>query len=419
MRSGFFVLLISVFTAILGLAIVAPLMAVWATSLGATGFYLGLIFSAYAASRAVFNPLFGRLSDKQGRKRYLLTGILGTVAISLVYLVAKQVWSLTLVRLLHGVMSAMIIPIAMAYAGDLAPPRREGVYMGTFTMAMFIGMGMGPILGGSIFDHLSIETAFITLDGMDMVFIILGGLALLNSGLVFFFLPDITPQRKRSALLPLTQLIREKPILAIVIFRMTNAMGRSVIMVFIPLLALQNGYSLTQIGGVITVNILVTALLQAPFGRLADRWDKINLIIMGNFVGAAGLFLIPFCNNIYILFAVMAVTGLGGAVSIPSGTAINAILGRKRGMGAVMGLFNTAMSAGLALGPLLMGAVMSYWNLDVTFFAAGGLVLLGTTAFIVMVWAFDLREVIRRESAQEAMEPAPAASTPGGQQPKP
>lgn len=143
------VLFISVFATMLGLGIVSPLLPIYAENLGATGIWLGIIFSAFALSRSVFMPVIGRISDRQGRKWIILIGMFAYAVTSLTYLIADSVYSLTVVRLIHGIASAMVVPIAMAYIADLSEKGKEGSRMGNFSISMFLGMGWGRCLEGS------------------------------------------------------------------------------------------------------------------------------------------------------------------------------------------------------------------------------------------------------------------------------
>ena len=125
-----FTLYFSIVAAILGLSIISPLLPTIAEDLGATGFWVGMIFSGYAISRAIIMPVMGGLSDKYGRNILIASGLLLLAVISLLYLLVHNVYTLTAVRLLHGLAAGMIIPVAMAYAGETAKEGKEGRAMG-------------------------------------------------------------------------------------------------------------------------------------------------------------------------------------------------------------------------------------------------------------------------------------------------
>src|SRR3989338_10100277 len=138
-RRIFTVLFIAVFATMLGVGIIEPFMAIYAESLGANGLFIGLIFGSFALSRAIFTPWIGRISDFRGRKKILLLGLAGYTILSFFYAVARTTTSLITIRFFHGMASAMVLPISMACIGDMVPKNEEGKYMGSFTVAFFMG----------------------------------------------------------------------------------------------------------------------------------------------------------------------------------------------------------------------------------------------------------------------------------------
>ena len=132
----------------LGVGIIVPILPLYAETLGATGLWLGAIFAAFSLTRSIAMPLIGRFSDRLGRKRFITSGLLIYTLSSLGYIYASSTVELIVIRVIQGFSSAMIIPIAMAFIADISPPDKEGSYMGIFTIALFLGFGCGPILGG-------------------------------------------------------------------------------------------------------------------------------------------------------------------------------------------------------------------------------------------------------------------------------
>jgi len=148
MKKKFITLFVSAFAVMLGMGIVVPLMPLYAQSMGATGIWLGIVFSAYSLASLILTPLMGNISDKRGRKKFICIGLLLYTVLSLGYVFADSVYSLTWVRFLHGFASAMVLPLVMAYVGDIVPMGKEGKYMGYFNVSMFMGVGFGPFIGG-------------------------------------------------------------------------------------------------------------------------------------------------------------------------------------------------------------------------------------------------------------------------------
>ena len=149
--SGILLLLsISVGVAMVGLGIIWPLIPVYAVELGAGGVLVGLIIASFNVSRVLVNTQAGRLSDRWGRKKFMVAGLFVYAGVSVLYVLPAHAEALILVRAFHGLASVLVVPIAMALAADIAPPQKLGLYMGTLNMAVMLGLGVGPVLGGCI-----------------------------------------------------------------------------------------------------------------------------------------------------------------------------------------------------------------------------------------------------------------------------
>jgi len=157
----FAVLFFSIFVSVTGVGIVVPLLPVYAYELGASGLYIGLVFGAFSLSRTFFLPYFGRLSDKKGRKPLIVAGLLAYALISIGFILSKNVETLIIMRFIQGISSAMLIPVIQAYVGDITPEGSEGMSMGMFNMSMFFGLSVGPLAGGMINEHFSLNTSFL------------------------------------------------------------------------------------------------------------------------------------------------------------------------------------------------------------------------------------------------------------------
>ena len=376
------VLFISVFATMLGLGVVSPLLPIYAENLGATGIWLGIIFSAFALSRSFFMPIIGRISDRRERKWIILIGMFAYAALSLAYLIAGSVYSLTAVRFAHGIASAMVVPVAMAYIADLSEKGKEGSHMGNFSISMFLGMGVGPLLGGFLND------AF----GISSVFYVMAALSAFSTLLVAISLPEAKPGSLgnpggRSA--SFQEIFRLPVMRGVMVFSFLSALGRGGMMVFIPIFAPSIALSPSEVGVVLSVNTFLQALLQVPIGRITDSGDKIALIVTGSAIAAVALAAIPLSGSFWALLAITCLIGVGGAIQQPSIMALTVDVGRTIGMGTSMGAYNTIFGIGTIIAPLLGGAFMDFIGVEAVFYVGGAISLLGTVVFAVMMRGID------------------------------
>jgi MFS family permease len=373
----YLVLFVAIFAAMLGIGLIAPLMPLYAQSLGATGIWLGVIFAGFSLSRAVFMPIIGRISDRTGRKIFISIGLFAYIIISIAYTLAHTVSQLVLVRLLNGFAAALVFPVAMAYVGEISPRGNEGSYLGTFNVSLFLGMGLGPFVGGTLSDRFNMAAPFYAMAGLTAIGFIL----------VLCWLPelDLHKKRLRENVASYQKMLQNNTVKGLFIFRATAAFGRGIVMPFLPIFAYSIGVSLSAIGILLAIFILLTAISQIPFGFLADRFSRIKLMIIGSLASSFVFFLIPISHNFGGLLLLCVTMGLFGAIGMPAGTALTVQLGRGfHSMGSMMGLFNMAMSCGMVAGPLVGGACEDMTGLPSVFYLGGAIGVIGTGIF----WRF-------------------------------
>jgi len=376
-RRAYTILFIAMFASTIGVGFIGPLLPLYARDLGATGISLGLIFSGFSMARLLLVPFIGRFSDRFGRKLFLALGLAAYSGFSLAYLSADTAWHLILVRVLHGASAGMVIPVAQAYIGDIAPEGREGTFMGTFTISLFAAFGIGPLLGGGLADRFGMETVFYAMGSFSAIALLL----------VIFLLPELGLHREQwKKRAPMRSVLSHDIVVALLIYRSAIALGRGVVIPFLPFVAEERGASLTMIGVLLATNILLAAFMQIPFGRLADRAPRHVLMGFGMAASALVIFAIPFCRTVTHLFFLQVATGVASALGFPAAIATATRCGRKfKGMGTVMALFNSGMSVGLILGPLAGGVAAGIFGLDFVFKGGSLVVVGGLVAYIILM----------------------------------
>lgn len=373
-KTIFFVLSLSIFSSMLGVGIISPLLPVYTKTLGATGIQLGIIFAGFSIARAISTPVIGKSSDVYGRKRFICMGLFIYALMSMGYALSKTVLHLGTVRFLQGFAAGMIMPIATAYIGDIAPKGREGTYMGYFYVAFFLGFGIGPLIGGFVSDYFGMKSAFFTMGGFNFIAFVLA----------FSLLPGTENYRQRNRTpISYTTMLKESGIIkGLFVFRFTNALARGIFACFLPIFAgIKLGLSGSEIGILISTSFLLNGIFQAPGGRLADRFSRRRLVVLGIIVDIFCLSIIPLTNSFGQLLSICIVSSTARAICLPSATAMIAGEGKKYGMGSSMGIFNMALSLGMACGPLIGGLVSDSIGVKFTFYFAAGVELVGILLF--------------------------------------
>ena len=361
---------ISVFIALLGVGIIIPVLPVLATKLGASGFALGLITAAFSLSRGLCQPVIGNLSDRWGRKWFLAAGLFIYGLVGLLVPLADNVSHLVTIRLFQGFGAAMIVPVAMAYASCYAPPGQEGRYMSVVNIAIFCGIGCGPVLGGYFADNW----------GMASVFHMMAGLCFFAFLLTLGNIPAGSPptRRQQAGLIEnIGMMLRRRRTTGILLARFATVLMMVPTMAFLPvMMADWPGSSGTQVGLVIAGRTLMNAVLQYPFGILADRFDKVVLLLCGTLCMCTALALIPMMTGFSAMFGVYLFLGFGEAVLWPVLGAYAVEEGRNLfGHGTMMGVFNLAMSAGVFIGAFVSGLSMDFLGMRQAFWITGGTIV--------------------------------------------
>jgi len=375
----FTVLLLCVFCSLLGVGIVSPLLPLYAEAMGASGVLLGMIFSSFTITRAVVIPIIGPLSDRRGRKLFLLIGFGGFTVATLGYLLATTPLHLIVTRAIQGATAGMMLPIARAFIGDLCPRGEEGKWQGIANAAFFGGFGVGPLIGGPIAEWYGYNTAFY----------VMGIICLLSFLLALRFLPESRSRQggggHRSMTEPFRLVHTNGMFRGLSAYRAGLALARGCFMTFLPLFAassLKIGVGL--IGTMLACHNLLRAAVQPYFGGLADRFNKRTLVIVGAILQILFFILIPHEYSYWQLLMLVAFGGIAAAVAMPALTALYTEQGRTSGMGTAMSMEMLAMAIGMGIGPILGGVVADALNVASVFYFSAGVQLISLALFFML-----------------------------------
>jgi MFS family permease len=373
-KKAFGVLVATMFISMLAMGIVSPFLPIYAEQLGASNLEIGLVQAAFSIAGIGTLLFVGRWSDRLGRKPFLLTG-LGVLTLSSVGMMyANTPLLLIVMRFVQGLGATAHLPIAQAYLGDITPKGGEGKWMGYFNAVLFAGVGAGPLFGGLIADTYSLETTFLFMAILDF-------LGLLATMVFLKEMPrKVAANEHSSVLAPLKSRIMR----GVLVQRMTNGIGTSTLMTFIPVFANNLGITTGLIGILIAMRTPVS-LLQTYSGILADKWKRHWMVIQGSIFSMVAMALVPFTGVFWTLLLVYVAATLGQSFAMPAITAYIVQEGRTYGMGICMTYFMMAMQAGNGIGPIALGFVADSFSLDWAFYSAAIALFVSSGIFFLLI----------------------------------
>ena len=343
-----------------GYGIVYPMLPRRLAELGASVDALGLMIMAFAGAQFLLAPFMGSLADRLGRRPLIMVALVGFGAANLALLQADSAQLYVLIRLFEGVITAGLLPAAMASVGDLSPPDRRGQWAGAIMGGFSFGIAIGPTLGGVLYEAW----------GFGAPFVISAGLAVPALVLVAVLVPETRPARAASESAagpgardgPLQGLPRPLYVLAalltldfLAVFVFAFAEPEFAFYVYEAL-----GFSPTQFGMILGGYGLAMGVGQVVTGRVADRYGRRLPIVLGFLLNVAfylGLTVVP---DFGLLLAVSIVAGVGTALLTPALSAAYLDLAAESHRARVMGLKESAAALGGLAGPLLV-ALTSRW----------------------------------------------------------
>ena len=397
-KKAFASICFAIFVAMLGMGIISPLLSVYATSMGATGFQIGFMASGYSLSRALVQPFTGSFSDRRGRKNLMVVGLAAYAVLSIGYALANNIHQLTTVRLLHGFASALVMPIAQAYVGDICPKGKEDTYMGLFMMSMYLGMGAGPLLGGSV------SEAF---GKMSPAFYIMAILAACGLVLMVLFVPQTEAHiRNRKGGAPMSVMIKDNKVRAVALYLGSRGILRQGITNFIVLFGTKALHMhLTLASAVATVYILTEAFGQGLVGPITAHFSRKPLMVFGAVTASGLAFFIAKMGNFFTLLAVLIPLAIMTSIGRVPALAFNVELGVKyRRMGAGMGIANGAQDLGHFFGPIAFGWAMDHFGIG-SVFTVGGIICLASVP-LMTYWLYQKDTIYVPEAETATPEPA-------------
>ncbi len=334
----------------LGFGIIIPNLAYYAEDIGATPTEIAILLSTYSGMQLLFAPLWGRLSDKYGRKPAILLGLLGNaVALAAFGLAKEYIWLFT-ARSAAGIASAAVLPSVMAYVADVTTSEERGKGMGLMGAAMGLGFILGPAIGGVMGRH-------------DLPFFVAGGLSLLTFLFAFILLPESLQKdvvAEQHEWISPRDLFRrttlQSPLIPLFLVAFFTTFSFAGLEATFPLF-IEAGweYKQKEMGWMFMVmGAIVVPLQGGLLGKLINRLGERRIIIAGLLLNALGMVFLLYAFNFVTLTIYLTITGIGNQLIRPTNTSW---ISKQTsiGQGAAIGIMDAFLSLGRILGPLLGG----------------------------------------------------------------
>jgi MFS family permease len=368
------VLIFVCFVDAIGFMIILPLLPFYAMRLHATPETVGRLIAAFSIAQLLSAPLWGRVSDRYGRRPALLIGLGASAVAFAVFGIADAVWLLFLSRIVQGA-GGGTTGVAQAYVADTIEPKDRARALGWLSSATAAGVILGPAIGSFAF----------TL-GPAAPGLVASGLCLVNVIFAWRWLAESRPAAAREGGGAPRRPIWHPAWLAIrhpgnLVSRLIwiYGIGMVAFSAMTSVLALYLGaqFGLTEktIGWIFAyVGALSLVMRSLLLGPIVDRLGESWTMRAGALLLAAGLMLYPIPQSLWSLAAVIPLVPIGTALLFPATTSLMSRYSDARELGTTMGVAQTFAGLARVVAPLVATTIFQRLGHDWPFYVAGGIV---------------------------------------------
>jgi MFS family permease len=371
------------FVDMLGFAMVFPLLPFYALRLDAAEWVIGWMIASFSIAQLASAPLWGRVSDRFGRRPALMVGLGASGVAFVVFGYATSIWMLFLSRIVQGA-GGGTTGVAQAYIGDAVEPKHRTRALGWLSAATSAGVMIGPAIG-------SLSTNL----GPEAPGLIAAALCFLNVGFAWRWLPETSPARdgtsaepavRRSVRTVVWEVIRH-PGASVSRLIWIYAIGMLGFMSMTGVLALylERAFGVTEktIGLFFMYTGALGVVMRAVIlGRVIDALGEVRVMRLGALSLAAGLALTPLPPSIPLLAVVIALVPIGTALLFPATTALVTHLAPDRERGQVLGVQQTFGGIMRVIAPIWATAAFQALGIAVPFYMAG--IVVGVVAVLTL-----------------------------------
>jgi multidrug resistance protein len=361
------IIFLTVFIDLLGFGIIIPLLPFYAESYGATAFTVGLLGTSFSLMQFLFSPVWGRLSDRIGRRPIILIGLAGSCLSYLALALAGSLPLIFLARIIGGIAGANI-PTAQAYIADITTPENRAKGMGMVGAAFGLGFIFGPALGG-VLTHLGPATP--------MWFA--AALCAVNLVAAYFLLPESRHASDARPTLGRWEALRRatadrRLILLLALYFIVTAAFSGFEATFALFSERRFGFTMATIGYLFAFIGATLALVQGLLvGRVVKRIGEARLIPIAISVIGLGIGLVPFAWSVPALLGAVGTLAVGMGFNGPALSSMVSRLTHADDQGGMLGLASSLASLGRVVGPAWGGFLFDHLGMTTPYLSAAAI----------------------------------------------
>ena len=368
------IIFVTVFIDLLGFGLIIPLLPFYAESFGASALAIGLLGTSFSLMQFLFSPVWGRWSDRVGRKPIILLGLFGSGASYMMLALANSLALLFLARIVGGIAGANI-PAAQAYIADVTTPENRARGMGLIGAAFGLGFIFGPAIGG-LLSRVSPETPMWCA----------AALCFANFVAAWFLLPESRSANASNRTLGRLEAFRHamtKPTLLLILalyFLVTMAFA-AFEATFALFTEARFGYTAASIGFLFTFIGTIIAIVQGVLiGKAVRLVGERRIIPVAIAAISLSIGLLPFVWNVPTLLVALGLLALGMGFNNPSLSSMVSKLSDDDDQGGTLGLASSLASLGRVVGPAWGGYLYDAFGMTTPYLSAAAVMFV---AFLV------------------------------------
>lgn len=327
---------------------VIPLFPGFAQRAGASLSMLGSYSSVSALTMLMLSLPLGRLSDKHGRKRMMIPGLMLFVLVPLSYMLVASPLHLYPIRLLLGLGVGLIFNNGFLLMTEVADPGFRSTAQGMYMTSMGIGFTVGPLIGGF--------TA--KLYGYDVSFMISAGLGLLSLLLLFFVRENtrVSSGKPRESI-TISSIIRDRRVLAAGVSNYMNSLMFNALTLFFPVYGASVGLDESEIGTGFTARGLASTVVRLPVGSLTKRIRPFYLMLFGLVLSAVTIFSVSNSTMLILVSILLGIQGISYGIYYTSGNVYVALHSDEEFRATAMAMYSMFGNLSGIINPIALGLI--------------------------------------------------------------